>query len=300
MSKQNVLVITATGKQGTGFCEALLESNNYNIYGTSRTIPNDKLARNGIIAVPFKFGDINSINEALKQSNPDFVVIITDFAKAAGMNKITEENHGNIIIDACKTYSTVKHVIFSSVYKCDECPDVITAFKSKIVIENHLKESGLSYSILRPGGFFENFIDIPNYNPLVKGSLKGLFKTSVQYIACYDIGRAGVKIFNNYKEYNGKTINCVAYEGTSDDCVKALSKVSKVDCTFSYSLSPTFLWFLSFFIPFFYHMVKYSETPNPDGAKDIKEFREFLPEALDAEGYFKRVGQWSNGEKFPI
>ena len=36
----------------------------------------------------------------------------------------------------------------------------------KILIEKYLKESGISYSIVRPTAFFENFDDNANYNPL--------------------------------------------------------------------------------------------------------------------------------------
>ena len=37
-------------------------------------------------------------------------------------------------------------------------------FRSKLTIENYLKESGLHYAILRPVGFFENFNDAAHYN----------------------------------------------------------------------------------------------------------------------------------------
>ena len=60
-----------------------------------------------------------------------------------------EAAHGVCIVDACKASSqTVTHVVFSSVADADKAPDAVAHFKSKFDIENHLKASGLAFSIL--------------------------------------------------------------------------------------------------------------------------------------------------------
>lgn len=280
-----------------GICEALLEKGTFEVYGTTRKVPNANLTRLGVTPVRFQYGSAQSIAEALETSKPDFVIIVTDFANAAKAKGDIEVNHGNLIIDACKAQPSVKHVIFSSVYLASY-PDTFNLFRPKVIIEEYLKASGLSFSILRPGGFFENFNDPSTYNPLVKGSLKGLFEGKVQYIAGFDIGRAAVAMLSDYAAWNGKTLNCVAYEGDGNDCAEALTKASGVRCTYKPAMSPTFLWILSFFLPFINEMINAAKVYNPKGLDDIKEFKKVVPDALDAEGFFRRIGKWGNGEKF--
>ena len=170
------------------------------------------------------------------------------------------------------------------------------------LIENYLKESGLSHTIFRPGSFFENFDDPSICNPLTKGHLKGVLPFTVQYIACYDSGRAAATVFTNFADWNGKLLNCVAFEGDGNQCAEALSRVSGVPCKFSVTMSRTFMYVLSC-IPLFaflYEIVDNFSTYNDQGLSDIAKFKEVVPDAMDAEGFFRKLGQWRNGEKFNI
>lgn len=175
-SKINVLVIGATGKQGSPVCKQLIEAGSFNVFGTTRNVSKDtKLSKLGATAVAFQFGDKASIENALKTSNAQYVYFLTDFFAAAKGKKQIEIDHGKMIIDACKSYG-VKHIVFSSVIHADICPDKVLHFKSKLEIENYFKKSGVvSYSILRPVAFIENFDDPANWNPLKKGSVGGLW-----------------------------------------------------------------------------------------------------------------------------
>ena len=47
--------------------------------------------------------------------------------------------------------------ILAAVANADVAPDAVGHFKSKLDVENHLKASGLNFSILRPVAFFENY-----------------------------------------------------------------------------------------------------------------------------------------------
>lgn len=280
-----------------GFCEALKENDNFLVYGTSRIVPNDKLIKMGVNSIFFKYDSISAIDSCLEKANPDYVIFITDFNNAANANIENEIRHGKIIIDALKKHSSLKHVIFSSGYRSDIFPDLC---KSKLIIEDYLRKSGLSFSILRPGSFFENFDDASTFNPLKKGQLRGLFSTKIQYISCYDTGKAAVTMLKDRDNWNGKTLDCVSFEGTGSDCAEALSRASNVPCKFHISMSPTFLWFLSF-IPIFsflYKMVLDFGKFNESGSRDIIEFKKIVPSPLDAEAFFRKLGKWNNGEKF--
>jgi hypothetical protein len=49
------------------------------VFGASRKANNQKLTSIGVIPIPFQFGDRNSIDEALKQSQETVVFFVTDF-----------------------------------------------------------------------------------------------------------------------------------------------------------------------------------------------------------------------------
>jgi nucleoside-diphosphate-sugar epimerase len=167
---QKVLVIGATGKQGSKVCDALT-SNHFAVFGTSRKPKSPQLIAKGVIPIEFKFGDQASAENAIKSSGAPMVWFMTDYFGAAKSNRSTETQHGKIIVDACKKLG-VQHVVFSSVLAADSCPENIGHFKSKLDIENYLRASTVPYSIIRPAAFFKNFDDPKNYNGLKKGSIK--------------------------------------------------------------------------------------------------------------------------------
>ena len=65
---------------------------------------------------------------------------------------------GKIIVDAIKAKGGVQHVVYSSVANADVAPDAVGHFKSKLDVEDHLKASGLNYSILRPVAFLRTMM----------------------------------------------------------------------------------------------------------------------------------------------
>lgn len=133
----------------------------------------------------------------------------------------------------------------------------------------------------------------------MKGRLKGLFPKNSPYIACLDIAKAGAVIFDNYASWKGKTLTCISYQGTGDECAAALSRASNVKCVFRCSISQTTAWWLSTLriVPFLYSLIVFgSSFPNTPEA--IEEFKRVVPDAMDAETYFRRLGRWSNGDKF--
>ena len=75
-----------------------------------------------------------------------------------------------------------------------------------------MKSTDLSYSILRPSGFFENYDDPAIFNPLKKGKLNGINSpdAKVEWVACRDIGKAAAVMFQNPIEWKNKTLNCIS------------------------------------------------------------------------------------------
>jgi uncharacterized protein YbjT (DUF2867 family) len=100
---------------------------------------------------------------ALEASQATKVFFVTDFFGAAKGKADVEVEHGKIIIDACKASGIVQHVVFLSVADCHTCPDNVEHVKTKVLVEDYLKNADLpNFSILRPLTFLKNLDDPSN------------------------------------------------------------------------------------------------------------------------------------------
>lgn len=254
MEKEIILVIGSTGNQGSKVCDALLETGKFIVKGSTRSVPNKKLADKGIEAIEFKYNDPESIKNAIQIANATMLYFVTDH-RIAGVEK--EVIAGKMIIDAC-VEAGIKHVVFASVIDCDVCSEKIVFFKSKFHIENHLKSTNLSYSILRPAGFFENFNDSAMYNPLKKGHVKGInspdFKA--EWVACRDTGKAAAVMFQNPTEWNGKILTCYTCKASGIEIASILSEISGTPCKYSTTLPR---WMMNIVMSGFRDMVDHFE-----------------------------------------
>ena len=167
--KPKVLVFLGTSRQGAAVVDALLASDKFEVYATTRSAKSaEALKARGVKCGPFTCGDAASAKAALDAAEPSLVF----FTTLMGSREV-EGSAGKIIVDAIKAKGGVQHVVYSSVANADVAPDAVGHFKSKLDVEDHLKASGLNYSILRPVAFFENYDDPANFNALEKGLREG-------------------------------------------------------------------------------------------------------------------------------
>ena len=152
MAKPKVLVFLGTSRQGAAVVDALLASDKFEVYATTRSAKSaEALKARGVKCGPFTCGDAASAKAALDAAEPSLVF----FTTLMGSREV-EGSSGKIIVDAIKAKGGVQHVVYSSVACADVAPDAVGHFKSKLDVENHLKASGLNFSILRPVAFFES------------------------------------------------------------------------------------------------------------------------------------------------
>lgn len=292
MAKPKVLVFLGTSRQGAATVDALLESGNFDVYATTRNKKSAEALKARCVKVePFKNGDKASAKAALDAADPSLVF----FTTLMGSREV-EGSQGKLIVDAIKEKGGVQHVVYSSVAAADVAPDAVGHFKSKLDVEEHLKASGLGYSILRPVAFFENYDDPMNYNPLKKGSVKGLWQSDlkVKHVACRDIGKAAAVMLSKPAKWKGKTLDCASDDVTGADVAAALTEVSRVECIYGVSM-PRFILRcamkdLNAMIEFF------EDTGFADS--DVSAFKTVVPDAQDCTAWFKAKGAWANGEKF--
>jgi uncharacterized protein YbjT (DUF2867 family) len=289
MTSNKVLVLNATGKVGRNACRALKEAG-FDVYGTTRSSTND-LASQGVHPVICNYTERTDLDRALKDTGAKMVFAITDYFGAAKSRPEIEIQHGRNAIDAAKS-AKVEHFIFVSVADAEHFNDHVRHIKTKVVIEDYLRSSGIPYSILRPTAFFENFDDPKNWNPLKKGSIKFLTAKSCKYCATYDIGRAAAIMFKDRQQWLGQSLDVIGWEGDLSQVAAALEKVGGVPVKFKLAM-PILLRKL--LLKDLHNMFLYFEAGGPKGTPE--EFKKIVPDALSAEDWFRFQGHYSNGER---
>lgn len=283
-----VLVTCATGKAGFECCRALVDAG-FEVYGTTRNSSGaTKLSTVG--AKPVICNYCSELPKALQESGAKRLLFITDFFKAGKMSAEAEYEQGVHAVDSAKAAGCI-HTIFISVADAEKFPASCTHLLAKSRVEAYLKNSGLKFSILGPGTFFENFDDADNYNPLKKGALYFLMTEQCKFCATYDIGRAAVVQFKAPDKWHGKKLDVIGWVGNLDAAATALEKVGGFPVRRGLVI-PLFVRRL--FLGDLDAMCNYFKSPGLQS--NPSDFKKHVPDALDAEGWFRHHNRYANGE----
>jgi len=288
MVNDRVLVLCATGKVGRNVCLALGEAG-FDVYGTTRSA-SGSLAAKGATPVRANYTLRSDLDRAFAETQAKKLFVITDYFRAAGRSIHREVVQGKHAIDAAKA-AGVDHLVFMSVADAERFDTKTHHIKAKVTLEAYLKDSGLPYTILRPGAFFENLDDAANWNPLKKGSVSFLTDKSCKFCATYDIGRAAAIAFRNPEDWVGKSLEVVAWQGDLAAIAGALETVSGVPVRARLAM-PILLRRL--FLNDLQHMCLYFETEGLSA--DPKDFQTIVPDSLSAEDWFRFHNRYANGE----
>jgi nucleoside-diphosphate-sugar epimerase len=290
MSLNKVLVLCATGKAGRNVCRALKDAG-FQVYGTTRA-NTKKLSDQGVIPVLCDYTSREDLDRALLETGAKKVFVITDYFGAAKSKGALEISHGKYAIDAARS-AEVDHLIFMSVADAELMGERVKHIKTKVVIEDYLRASGVRYSILRPCAFFENFDDPANWNPLKKGRLKFLSEKEIKYCSTYDLGRAAALMFKDPAKWLEKSLDVISWKGDLSQVAAALEKVGGVKVKFGLAM-PIFLRKL-LLKDLHYMFIYFEDHKGPKG--DPEDFKKVLPDAFNAEVWFRFYGAYSNGER---
>lgn len=295
-SKKKVLVNAATGKFGYDACLALVKEG-FDVFGTTRSATGgaEKLTAIGATPVVGDYTSADDFARFLDETGATKLLLITDFWTAAGKDEDKEFEHGKMMIDAAARSEKVDHVVFVSVADAEQFPKQCRHIHAKVKLEAYLKKSDLKcWSILGPVAFFENLDDPANYNPLTKGSLKFLMMEPLPWCSTYDIGRAAAVQFKNARKWKGKKMDVIGYVGSVDDAADALEKVGGFPVKRGLAM-PIFV--RKFLMSDLHYMCEFYAKRIGEGVRGTpEEFRKHVPDALDAEGWFRHHGKYANGE----
>jgi uncharacterized protein YbjT (DUF2867 family) len=128
------------------------------------------------------------------------------------------------VVDVCKD-SGVKHVVLNSAMGAGDCGKSFPSWHRKV--EDKLKPSGMSYTILRPNGFLQNIVAF--HAPSIRtqgGFYQAMGDAKVSYLDVGDIAAVAVKALQG-GAHSGKIYELNGPEAISnEELAKRISKVS--------------------------------------------------------------------------
>ena len=220
--KSVILVTGATGNQGGAVARHLL-SRGYKVRALTRKPESGaakELSRLGAGVVKGDLDDPASLEHALEGVWGVFAVQNTWEAGVA-----REEEQGKRLAEIARKKG-VQHFVYTSVGSAHRQTG-IPHFDNKWRIEETVRRVGFpSYTILRPVFFTDNFLT-PWFKPgLMEGKLLIGIKPStlLQMIAVDDIGKFGLRAFEQHKEMNGRAIDIAGDQQTMPKTAEILSK----------------------------------------------------------------------------
>ena len=213
-----VLVTGATGNQGGAVVDALLDTGAWTVRALTRD-PAGRAARalaeRGVEVAAGDMADAASLREALSGAYGVFSVQNTRTAGRAG-----EVRQGKNVVDAAVA-AGVRHVVYTSVGGAERVRG-IPHFDTKWEIEQHLRRTGPTWTVLRPTTFTSVFT--------MRGAGVGLSMMAaalgpagtLQMIAVSDIGVFARLAFERTEQFAGQALELAGDELTVAQIARAL------------------------------------------------------------------------------
>jgi uncharacterized protein YbjT (DUF2867 family) len=220
-SERTILVIGTTGRQG-GAVYQHLQKKGFKLRALVRD-PDSNQARRltGYGKSVFR-GSLDDPDSLMRAMDGVYGVFSVQPYSA------NEIQQGVAVIEAAK-WQGVSHFVYSSVASADE-ETGIPHFESKIKVEEHLRSSGLTHTILRPVFFMENWWR--GFGDSIRnGQLQqplGPAKT-LQMIAVDDIGAFAALAFEDPDKWKNRTFSLAGDELSMQQIADAFSRATAQD-----------------------------------------------------------------------
>ncbi len=219
MSGETILVTGATGNQGGAAARSLLRSGG-SVRALTRSpegAPARELAGLGVEVVTGDLDDDESVARAVEGASGVFGV--QNFWEHGAEGEVRQ---GSALIDAAKR-AGVRRFVYSSVGGADR-EHGLSHFASKWAIENHLRDSGIPATIVRPVFLMEN-LNAPHYRGAILGGTLALAlqpEVKLQLIACSDIGDFAAAAFTDPELFAGEAVEFAGDELTGPELAEQL------------------------------------------------------------------------------
>ncbi|MGA8030081.1 MAG: NmrA/HSCARG family protein [Bryobacteraceae bacterium] len=216
--KRLILVTGATGTQGGAVMRHLLQKG-FAVRALTRHPDKPEAAalinQTGVEVAGGDYEDKQSLLRALEDVHGVFAV---QTPYESGVE--AEVRHGVTLIDAAHT-SEISHFVYSSVGSADQNTG-IPHFDSKWKIEEHLRGTGMPYTIVRPVYFMENWLRMKDQ--IAQGQLKLPLtaETILQQVAVDDIGAFVATAFEHPGKWQGTATDLAGDESFMDQIAQTL------------------------------------------------------------------------------
>ena len=202
METTSVLVAGATGLLGNEICRQL-RSKNLQVKAMVRSATDpvkiEQLTKLGVQLVQGDLQEMESLRRALQGVKTVISTVSSmPFSYKPGENDIQSVDENGVInlIDAAKVVG-VNHFIYTSFSKNIDLDFPLRNAKRKV--ERHLQNSGLTFTILRPGCFMELWLTAAVGFDAVNGNVNtcGTGANPLAYISFKDVARFAVESVSN-------------------------------------------------------------------------------------------------------
>ncbi|BAV51823.1 NmrA family protein [Mesorhizobium loti] len=220
-SKRSILVAGATGQQGGAVARALL-SRGHRVKALTRKPDSEaarQLAAAGAEVVAGDLADAASVVKAAKDVDTMFLM---GNSYEAGLEEETRQ--GILAADAAKA-AGIGHLIYSSVADADKKTG-IPHFESKYLVEQHVRQLGIPYTISAPVAFMENAVAPWSIGALSQGTHAFAMppKRVLQLVSLADIGAFVAALAERREQVFGKRFDFAGDELSGEEQARILSE----------------------------------------------------------------------------
>jgi len=284
-SNQIIAVTGATGQQGGAVARLLLKSG-WRVRALTRDTQkpaSQALAQEGAEVVP---GDLDKPGELAAAFQGAYGVFSVQNYWLPNVGFDGEVRQGISVADAALA-SDVQHLVYSSVGAAHRGMGQ-KHFESKFEVENHIKQVGISFTILRPAAFMENALW--NREKILSGVYPswGLPPEKIfQTISVLDIAAFTDLAFTNPDEYLGETFELAGDALTETQMAEKFAEAIGRPVKVGAAEMPTDA------IPDEEQEASFRFFSGEAYTADIKALRKLNPDLLDYTSWIGRTG-WTN------
>lgn len=221
MDKKTIVVIGATGSQGKGVVNALVNDGSFNVRAVTRNPEKYEGKANEVVKADLM--DVQSLNDAFKNAYGVFVV--TDFWGGAD-----ETAQGKNAIEAAKA-TGVQHFVWSTLPNVESISNGefdVPHFTNKANVDELVKSAGFTYStFVQPPFYYQNLVNSLSPQPTQDGSLGWTLpldptKKAIHMSDINDLGKVVAGAFlQPEKVGNGKYIALATELNSINDIIDA-------------------------------------------------------------------------------
>lgn len=219
---KNILIVGGTGTLGKELTKQLLADGDKIFILTRKPNENAQNTEGGIQLIKGDLTDAASLQSACKSM--DIVIASAHSLLGKGKyssEKVDDKGHRDLI-DAAKT-AGVQHFIYTSAIGAS-LDSPIDFWRTKATIEDYLKKSGLTYTILRGAAFMEFHVhEMIGKSILAKGkaTIFGKGENSANFVSVRDMAQYAVLCLKNAELHN-KTLEIGGLDNLSRNEIAAL------------------------------------------------------------------------------